>query len=189
MGLRILRRQPLKGQIRCKRWFARCFWVRIFLFLHWIWKNWSIGRHIISCVLVDREKNLNGKQSEIPVYHPVKRRPFKRVTYKANKTKNKKKRICIFPKANQQTVSPFLWKINREICLTLKIWGLSLFWKSYSIWRPRGRPGFLSLNDGEEPNLKPTRSELAEGESSEDFDNFWPTSNIFWARALCSALD
>ena len=130
--------------------------MRIFLFLHWIWKNWRIRRHNISCVLADREKMfLNGKQSEVPVNHPLKGRPFKRVTYKANKTK--KKQICIFPKANQQTVSPFLWKMNREICLTLKIWGLSLFRKSYTIWRPRGRTGFLSLNDGEEPDQQTNR--------------------------------
>ena len=33
----------------------------------------------------------NGKQSEVPVNHPVNGTPFKRVTYNANKTKNKNK--------------------------------------------------------------------------------------------------
>ena len=106
MGLSILGRQPLKGQIRCKRWFARCFWVRIFLFLHWIWKNWRIRRHNISCVLADREKIfLNGKQSEVPVNHPLKGRPFKRVTYKANKTKRTNLYISQGKSANSFTIS------------------------------------------------------------------------------------
>ena len=65
----------------------------------------------ISCVLVDRQKNvLNDQQSEVLVNHPVKGRPQERVTYTAIKKKKRKETFCIFPKANQRTVSPFLCK-------------------------------------------------------------------------------
>ena len=64
----------------------------------------------ISCVLVDRQKNvLNDQQSDVLVNHPVKGRPQERVTYTAIK-KKRKETFCIFPKANKQTVSPFLCK-------------------------------------------------------------------------------
>ena len=42
----------------------------------------------------------------------------------------------------------------------------------------------MSLNGGQDPDHKPTRSELAEGESSEDFDNFGLTANIYLGKNL-----
>ena len=45
--------------------------------------------YFISCVLVNRQKNfLNGERSEGLVNHPVKGRPYERVTCNANQKKN-----------------------------------------------------------------------------------------------------
>ena len=74
-----------------------------------------------------------------------------------NKEKKEKKLSVYFPRQISKQFYPFFArKRKREICLTLMIWGLSLFWKSYNIWRLRGRIGHLSFNGGEEPDHKGT---------------------------------
>ena len=72
--------------------------------------------------------------------------------------KRKEKELSVyFPRQISEQFHPFCArKRNREIGLTLMIWGLSLFWKSYNTWRPQGRIGYLSFNGGEEPGHKAT---------------------------------
>ena len=130
----------------------------IFLFLLWTWRNWSISRHIYQLrPSWQTEKCLNDQQSEVLVNHPVKGRQQERVTYTAIKKKKEKKLSVYFPRQISKQFHLFCaGKRNREICLTLMIWGLSLFWKSYNIWRPLGRIGHLSFDGGEEPGHKGT---------------------------------
>ena len=97
-------KRAFQGQIRCKRWFCEAF----------LGANFSISSLNLKELKYPKpyyqlrhswKTFLNGKQSEVPVNHSLKGRPFKRVTYKANKTKRTNLYISQGKSADSFTIS------------------------------------------------------------------------------------
>ena len=154
-------KRAFKGQIRCKRWFARIFGCEFFSFFFECERIQVSHDIFISCILVDRQKMFWMINSQRFWLTTQSKGDHKKGLHTTQIKKKGKELSVYFPRQISKQFHPVCArKRKREICLNLMIWGLTLFWKSYNIWRPRGRIGHLFFNGGEESDHNGTNQLL-----------------------------